>query len=206
MIVWWRASRFGSFLWNVLRFFFSFKVSRPVDEVIPDSHERQRPLWLQTQMNMRISSRSWHGDGLWPCSPLWSEGSSDRPLSSEWPWTLSQTFLPAPHMGKLGAQKAKARVWLPQHGTVPSQVLMFWNVSQNQVKLPLPLLIFPIEKLNPFYFICSQETNQTVSLFDLLTSGSLEASLIGASLEQNAPVTDEEEPRRPLHLLWAQSV
>lgn len=81
-------------------------------------------------------------------------------------------------MGKLGAQKAKASVQLPQHGTVPSQVLMLRNVSQNQVKLPLPLLIFPIEKLNPFYFICSQETNQAVSLFNLLTSGSLEASLL----------------------------
>lgn len=53
VIIWWRASRFGSFLWNFLRFFFSFKISRPVDEVIPDSHERQRPLWLQTHTEER---------------------------------------------------------------------------------------------------------------------------------------------------------
>lgn len=142
VIIWSRASRFGSFLWNFLRF--SFETSRAVDEVILDARERQRPVWLRTQKTVQIGSGSLRGHGSWPCAPLWSAVSSDGHLSSEWPCTLSQTFLPASHMGKLGAQKAKASFLLPQHGTVRSQVVMLWNASQNKMELPLPLLTFSI--------------------------------------------------------------
>ena len=108
----------------------------------------------------------------WQCvhaSPLCSQVSSDSHLSPKWPWKLSQTFLPASHMGKLGAQKAKASFLLTQHGTVRSWVVMLWKVIQSEMRLPLHLVIFSILKKNPIYSICSQETTCIVSLFNLLT-------------------------------------
>lgn len=139
--IWGRASRFGSFLWNFLTF--SFEISRPLDEVIPDSNERQRPLWLQTSPSDWVGSRlawQWVQACLWIHKSLLIVTFLQRDPES---WVKHSYLLPT--WGSWWPRKPKPIFYLlTQHGTVCSPVVMLWKVIQSEMRLPLPLVIISI--------------------------------------------------------------
>lgn len=128
---------------------FSFEISNSVYEVIPGSHQPQRPLWIKIRGNMIMS---WIQDFVcqWVIYYLqcpssserfshFSEGFSDTcfflPHQSA-PEKMNQKSIPAFHMRKLGTQKV---IKFPTLTTWNSGFLSgYGNLVKMEMKLPLP--------------------------------------------------------------------